>query len=320
MVSASSDREPGAADEQPETAPSTGKIRRPSSLTVLEREAQADLQADQRERQLAQHGRDGELDARERQRARDQHRAEQRAGGHAQRGGRRAPRRRRCQRQQPVRGVAERGLGRPAAAAASPPPKTAISSGVSSTTTSTRRYCMKATSRSSAPRSSAIVTIPDAPPAIIPSVAVGHVERRCSGRAASPAPMLMPSVAALTSVTGSQSCAERRQRLRLHVGAERDAARPPARRGTPSAAAGAPACGRVSAKARPTTSAANSVGEGKPTALSASAKTAVAAPRTTHGAAARISPEATPETHVTLKLHVPFSEWPSPARARQLTL
>ncbi len=65
---------------------------------------------------------------------------------------------------------------------------------------------MKATSRSSAPRSSAIVTIPEAPPAIIPSVAVGTSSGvvRASRR---PAPMLSPSVAALTEVTGSQSSA-----------------------------------------------------------------------------------------------------------------
>ena len=63
---------------------------------------------------------------------------------------------------------------------------------------------MNATRRSSPPRSSAIVTIPDAPPAIIPSVAVGtsSAVKRASTR---PAPMLSPSVAALTSVTGSQS-------------------------------------------------------------------------------------------------------------------
>ncbi len=92
----------------------------------------------------------------------------------------------------------------PAPAATLPPPKTAISSGVSRTTISTRRYCMNATTRSSPPRSEAIVTIPDAPPAIIPSVAVGTSSgvQRASRR---PAPMLIPSVAALTSVTGSQS-------------------------------------------------------------------------------------------------------------------
>ena len=48
-----------------------------------------------------------------------------------------------------------------------------MSSGVSSTTTRTRAYCMKATSRSSPWRSRAIVTMPEAPPAIIPIAAVG---------------------------------------------------------------------------------------------------------------------------------------------------
>ena len=62
---------------------------------------------------------------------------------------------------------------------------------------------MNATRRSSPPRSSAIVTMPEAPPAIIPSVAVGMSSgvERASRR---PAPMLSASVAALTSVTGSQ--------------------------------------------------------------------------------------------------------------------
>ena len=86
----------------------------------------------------------------------------------------------------------------------SPPPKIAISSGVSNTTTSTRTYCMNATSRSSAPSSSAIVTIPEAPPAIIPSVAVGR-SSSVQRASAQPVPMLSPSVAALTISTGSQS-------------------------------------------------------------------------------------------------------------------
>ena len=78
--------------------------------------------------------------------------------------------------------------------------------------------------------------------------------------------MLSPSVAALTSVTGSQSSAERRQRVGLQVGAERDA--DDRLRGDEAPARQLrPACGRASAAASPTTSAANSVGDGKPTAL-----------------------------------------------------
>ena len=62
---------------------------------------------------------------------------------------------------------------------------------------------MNATSRSSAPRSPAIATIPDAPPATIPSEAVGRSSRPMRARTR-PAAMVTASVATLTSVTGSQ--------------------------------------------------------------------------------------------------------------------
>ena len=65
-------------------------------------------------------------------------------------------------------------------------------------------YCMKATSRSSPPSSSAIPTMPEAPPAIIPSVAVARLSSVLRARM-SPAPMLTKSVPALTSATGSQA-------------------------------------------------------------------------------------------------------------------
>src|SRR5215207_8881298 len=99
--------------------------------------------------------------------------------------------------------------------------------------------------------------------------------------------MLIPSVAALTSVTGNQSCAA--------ADNASDCMYAPSVTPTTACAARklqpggfSPACGRASANASPTTSAANSVGDGKPTALSASAKLAVAAPSPSHGAAFRI--------------------------------
>src|SRR4051812_37661339 len=62
---------------------------------------------------------------------------------------------------------------------------------------------MKATRRSSAPRSSAIATIPDAPPATMPSDAVARSTGAVRARR-TPATMVIASVAALTSTTGTQ--------------------------------------------------------------------------------------------------------------------
>ena len=98
-------------------------------------------------------------------------------------------------------------LGRSAPPPACCPPKnTAIPTGVSSTTTSTRRYCMNATSRSSAPSSPDMPTIPDAPPAIIPSAAVGGSSGVVRARIA-PHRRLRPSVASETSATASHESA-----------------------------------------------------------------------------------------------------------------
>ena len=86
---------------------------------------------------------------------------------------------------------------------------------------------MNATSRSSPPRSPAMPTIPDAPPAIIPSVAVG---RSSSVKRASiqPVAMLSASVAALTISDRQPRVPERLQRVGLQVRADRHAERPPA--------------------------------------------------------------------------------------------
>ena len=64
---------------------------------------------------------------------------------------------------------------------------------------------MNATSRSSPPSSRAIVMMPDAPPAIIPSAAVGAVDVGHARGHQAGAASETPSVAALTSATGSQS-------------------------------------------------------------------------------------------------------------------
>ncbi len=82
---------------------------------------------------------------------------------------------------------------------------TATSSGVSSTTTSTRTYCMKATRRSSAPSSWAIVTMPEAPPATMPSAPVAR-STPVAQDSATPQARLISSVAAPTSSTGSHEC------------------------------------------------------------------------------------------------------------------
>jgi hypothetical protein len=63
---------------------------------------------------------------------------------------------------------------------------------------------MKATRRSSPPRSRAIAVIPDAPPATMPSAAVGR-SRSVTRAVMTPTAREMASVAALTSATGSQS-------------------------------------------------------------------------------------------------------------------
>ena len=61
---------------------------------------------------------------------------------------------------------------------------------------------MKATSRSSAPSSSAIATMPEAPPATEPSAAVAR-SRPVVRLSATPQAMLIPRVARLTRATGS---------------------------------------------------------------------------------------------------------------------
>ena len=73
-----------------------------------------------------------------------------------------------------------------------------------STTSSTRAYCMNATRRSSPPRSSAIPTIPDAPPATMPSAAV-RVSAGVQRARATPAARLMTSVPRLARATGSHA-------------------------------------------------------------------------------------------------------------------
>jgi hypothetical protein len=96
------------------------------------------------------------------------------------------------------------------ASAAPPAPNSTVAiSGAVTTTISTRRYCMKATSRASAPSSSLIATIPLAPPAIRPSRAVGRsspVARESSRPAASE----ISSVATVITAIGSQSPATAR--------------------------------------------------------------------------------------------------------------
>ena len=89
-----------------------------------------------------------------------------------------------------------------AGALAWPGKASAATSGVISTTISTRAYCMNATSRPSPPSSSAMATMPVAPPATRPSDAV--VSSQSVVRASSfPAATLSASVPALTSSTGS---------------------------------------------------------------------------------------------------------------------
>ncbi len=90
--------------------------------------------------------------------------------------------------------------------AGAPGKKIATRTGVRSTISSTRRYCMNATSRSSAPSSSEIPTIPDAPPATMPSAAVGPSSEVRRARTI-PATSEMPSVAAVTSASGSHPSA-----------------------------------------------------------------------------------------------------------------
>ena len=116
----------------------------------------------------------------------------------------------------------------PAAGRWPPPPwcgpgkKTAIPIGVSSTTTSTRRYCMNATSRSSAPSSPDMPTIPDAPPAIMPSAAVGG-SSGVTRVSTAPHSRLSPSVAERHERDRQPRARQRAQRVGLQVGAERDA-------------------------------------------------------------------------------------------------
>ena len=68
---------------------------------------------------------------------------------------------------------------------------------------------MNATSRSSAPSSPDMPTIPDAPPAIIPSAAVGGSSGVVRA-STSPHSRLRPSVASETSATGSHELASAR--------------------------------------------------------------------------------------------------------------
>ena len=96
-----------------------------------------------------------------------------------------------------------------AAAPCWPPKNSAMPIGVTTTTTSTRRYCMKATSRSSAPSSPDMPTIPEAPPAISPSAAVAGSSSVVRARMA-PAARLSPSVPAVTSSTGTSEPATAR--------------------------------------------------------------------------------------------------------------
>ena len=110
----------------------------------------------------------------------------------------------------PQPAVNARSAARPAlpssGAARSPPApnSTVATSGAVTTTISTRRYCMKATSRASAPSSSLIATIPLAPPAIRPSSAVGR-SRPVARESSSPATTEISSVATVTMAIGSQS-------------------------------------------------------------------------------------------------------------------
>ena len=91
------------------------------------------------------------------------------------------------------------------APSAVPPNARLTITGVSTTITSTRRYCMKATSRSSPPSSRAIATMPEAPPATIPSDAVAG-STPVTRASSSPAAIVSASVATLTSSTGSHVC------------------------------------------------------------------------------------------------------------------
>ena len=104
----------------------------------------------------------------------------------------------------PIAGGSGAAAAAPASAAWCPGNRSGMSSGVSSTTTSTRAYCMKATSRSSPWRSRAIVTMPDAPPAIIPIAAVG-ASTSVTRASTTPTARLTPSVPALTSTTAGHS-------------------------------------------------------------------------------------------------------------------
>ena len=110
----------------------------------------------------------------------------------------------------PQPAVNARSAARPAppssGAARSPPApnRTVATSGAVTTTISTRRYCMKATSRTSAPSSSAIATMPLAPPAIRPSSAVGR-SSPVARESSSPAASEISSVATVTAAIGSQS-------------------------------------------------------------------------------------------------------------------
>ena len=156
-------------------AASTGSSRLPSERTVSRREAQPDLQADQRERGLLEQVRHVEVAVRDQQRdhapaatiGTEQHARRQ---PHAARH-RRAP------------GGTPSVSSQPLPSPSTVTPRRA-GPGVAREQDreqqrreqhddSTRRYCMNATSRPSAPSSSDIATIPDAPPAIIPSAAVG---------------------------------------------------------------------------------------------------------------------------------------------------
>ena len=66
-------------------------------------------------------------------------------------------------------------------------------------------------------------TIPDAPPAIIPSVAVGGSSARRAREHAPAQPCSGRAWRALTSATGSHEPPSAPQRVGLQVGAERDA-------------------------------------------------------------------------------------------------
>ncbi len=84
-----------------------------------------------------------------------------------------------------------------------PPNTTTTATGMRTTIIRTRRYCSTATSRLSAPSSSDAATIPAAPPAIIPNVAVVR-STPVAQASRKPARIVSSSVASVIRVTGSQ--------------------------------------------------------------------------------------------------------------------